>query len=475
MYFFCHKPFKTNKIKGDSTNLIRGNEILFRSSNTFKGTDRELSLCSYMTYMRTNYISNGDPTKDMKHLLYSLSEDSNQLFVVGGKNESQMVRMHSFDFKAETWTKHFELEIEWGSSYMIEYKNIIWSFDCKQVGTEPLTRMSWYDLNKQTFGNFSMGAMQFSKNSFLGTFEHFWCQSNVKGIILQVSTKKLNGTAQSAISATDLDKLKIYSISESSKTHLTGYTWKTILTRGKKLFLLGHLLSIDGDKPYILSVDLSRCKHLWSKITQAPIQRGVELANDMLEFLNKAEFCDFEITGVEGNVRPPLIHKLINFQEEKLPEQSDENLPKKLDEDTEKLLDAQDATENSQGSLRGKNRKIEQSTYNEAVSVSQIVTEPDSTLPKTASITPNAEDTESTEIPQFCQSRPIKVHMFFLLARWPYFKRMMTSRGKEYHNLQLHIPEPISWVRKLIDYMYGDSITDCDIEEATGLLLLSDM
>jgi hypothetical protein len=72
-------------------------------------------------------------------------------------------------------------------------------------------------------------------------------------------------------------------------------------------------------------------------------------------------------------------------------------------------------------------------------------------------------------------SEPIKVHMMVLLARWPHFKRIMASQMSEYHERKMFIPEPVAWVRRLIEYMYRDSIEGYNINEITGLLVLANL
>lgn len=55
-------------------------------------------------------------------------------------------------------------------------------------------------------------------------------------------------------------------------------------------------------------------------------------------------------------------------------------------------------------------------------------------------------------------SKPIHVHRFILLARWPHFQRALSHKTMEYHRNTMHIPEPYSAVRAFLYYLYTDSI-----------------
>lgn len=72
-------------------------------------------------------------------------------------------------------------------------------------------------------------------------------------------------------------------------------------------------------------------------------------------------------------------------------------------------------------------------------------------------------------------SSPIKVHKMVLAARWPHFRRVLASGMSEAHTGRMHIAEPLPWVQKLIEFMYRDTIEGCSTDQATGLLVLSNM
>lgn len=51
----------------------------------------------------------------------------------------------------------------------------------------------------------------------------------------------------------------------------------------------------------------------------------------------------------------------------------------------------------------------------------------------------------------------------------------MDFSGKEVNNRRLHIPELISNIKKLVEFIYRDSIENRDSKQAVVLLQLSDM
>lgn len=77
-------------------------------------------------------------------------------------------------------------------------------------------------------------------------------------------------------------------------------------------------------------------------------------------------------------------------------------------------------------------------------------------------------------------STPIHVHKFILQARWPHFKRLLSSKMMEYQTGKLHIPEPYSVVRAFLYYLYTDDITPntpyCrDLADVAGMLVLANL
>jgi hypothetical protein len=76
---------------------------------------------------------------------------------------------------------------------------------------------------------------------------------------------------------------------------------------------------------------------------------------------------------------------------------------------------------------------------------------------------------------KFFKSSPLNVHKTILLARWPHFQRIIESGMAEARTNTLFIPEPISWLRALISFLYTDLLNASDIDIVTGLLILSSL
>lgn len=75
---------------------------------------------------------------------------------------------------------------------------------------------------------------------------------------------------------------------------------------------------------------------------------------------------------------------------------------------------------------------------------------------------------------------PIHVHKFILQARWPHFKRLLSSKMLEYQTNKLHIPEPYSVVRAFLYYLYTDDISThaayCrDLSDVAGMLVMANL
>lgn len=74
---------------------------------------------------------------------------------------------------------------------------------------------------------------------------------------------------------------------------------------------------------------------------------------------------------------------------------------------------------------------------------------------------------------QYDEANPIKVHKAILMARWPYFRTLISSGMQESQQNQLFIPEPIPWIKALIEYFYTNSIPDANVSLCAGLLILA--
>lgn len=81
-------------------------------------------------------------------------------------------------------------------------------------------------------------------------------------------------------------------------------------------------------------------------------------------------------------------------------------------------------------------------------------------------------DTAFSDAPR---SPPIKVHKLILCTRWPHFAMMENSGMIESQTGSLFIPEPLSWVKALMEYLYTNDIATKTVDNMTGLLVLSNL
>lgn len=78
--------------------------------------------------------------------------------------------------------------------------------------------------------------------------------------------------------------------------------------------------------------------------------------------------------------------------------------------------------------------------------------------------------------------KSIKVHKSILLARWKHFRRVIDSGMAEAISNKMFIPEPYSWVKGLVFYLYADRIHSrefdlplCTLIDYSGVLILSNL
>lgn len=367
-----------------------------------------------------------------------LSLDESQLFVFLAPEKSK-TWIFSFNFDSNEWCDLDELDFVCGRFITVS-DHKIWTFDNGQSDTDTSIYLTWYDMKTKSVGKVTL----FSPNDSCAIkddkIQFHWYQSSVNGIVLQVATTNFGTSVRSDISAINLNTLEIHTIVRNTDTYLVGYGWKVMQVDGTMLTLLGSCLN-EQTISHRYSLDLSNFEFFVPKSFEpkytTPVYNGT-MGHDWINFFNKSEACDFEITAVEGTARLQLDHRIRNS--------SCEVLEKSLPEDITFHLDAQ---------------SISTSDFS-----SSDVTPPSDQTEKVI-------ESESPSLTEYTKSQPIKVHMVALMARWPYFHNKMSNHDKEFHSRRIFVPEPISWVRSLIKFVYQDSLNGCDMEDATGLLVLS--
>lgn len=399
-----------------------------------------------------------------------LSKDGKRMYISGGLLNGKDVAkdLYWFDFDTRKWNGPIEFVPRYGHTIAM-YNNKIWAFGGLTAEMDRISELSWYDLETDAIGNVSIIPMEDPIKSSLPAQGIHMYGDGVTGTMLDVVTA---GSAirnvETSISALDLDTLKIRSIISDCSKYFDGYTWHHMLNLKSKLILLGQPGTAldDGRMSDIFTLDLTEFGYMESeKSRKGVLSAAGTIASDMFEFFKRSELCDFEITAVEGDVRPPLFHTVSNsFIEEAGNIQLERYDVAGRSESIGLDSPSQQLTRKPSSLSLDRSR-----TDDLMVAARQNSTD----IPSPEGDSPIAP--ASSNLPTFKISEPIKVHMMVLFARWPHFKRIMSSQMNEYHCRKLHIPEPVAWVRKLIEFMYCDSIDTCTVEETSGLLVLANL
>lgn len=124
---------------------------------------------------------------------------------------------------------------------------------------------------------------------------------------MQAMTKFENETTQFSISAFTLGELKFNGTLICRKACLLDHGWKTIILKGSKLILIENTLPNNHSRIIVHSIDMTNHKYFKPQIPDVLIMRNCD---EFFEYYLREELCDFEITRIEGLVRPPLFHRL---------------------------------------------------------------------------------------------------------------------------------------------------------------------
>jgi hypothetical protein len=322
-----------------------------------------------------------------------LTADGKHMIVSGGLVDDGAgdvsASLYTFNLTTQTWTKPKVFVARYDHTITI-HNNKVWAFGGLGPQQDRIAEVGWYDLETDTVGN-ALIISPLPKPSTFGT--HFY-GSGVSGTMVDAvvpGSTAAFGRIQSSITALDLTTLNWSTIMEDCDEYFSGFVWYHMASANNRLVFVGQPEQHGPDEKltHVLSIDLSYLGYVDRSEKEAPPTGTI--GYDMYEFFKQSLMCDFEITAVEADERPPLSKSLDDLGDE---------------------------------------YKI---------------------------------------------SEPIKVHIIVLLARWSHFRRIMASEMQEYHSGRLFIPEPVTWVRRLVDFMYRDSIRGCTVVEVTGLLILANL
>lgn len=405
-----------------------------------------------------------------------LSPDGRRMYISGGMINGKDVAkdLYWYEFETQRWNGPLEFVSRYGHTITL-YNNKIWAFGGLTPDMDRVSELAWYDLETDAIGKVSITSMEDPYRLSLNAYGHHIYGSGVTGTMLDVVTAgPTTRNVETSISALDLNTLKIRSIISDCSKYFEGYTWHHMLTLGSRLILLGQPGSADDDGrlSHIFSLDLAEFGYLESSQARNDAQSPTgTIAHDMFEFFNRSELCDFEITAVEGNERPPLFHNMANGYQE---EDSQDTIGDIQNHRFRPHMSSPLASESEPNLL---SREPSSSLYRQSSAMNLDRSQSVNSNRSNSLISEHSDSNrmEDSDLPTFTVSSPIKVHMMVLFARWPHFSRIMSSQMTEFHNRKLYIPEPVAWVRKLVEFMYRDSIDGCTIEEAAGLLILANL
>lgn len=411
-----------------------------------------------------------------------LSDNGRRMYVSGGLINGKDVGkdLYWFEFETQCWNGPLEFVPRYGHTITM-YNNKIWAFGGLTPEMDRVSELSWYDLETDAIGNVRIIPMEDPIRATLHTQGIHMYGNGVTGTMLDVVTA---GSAirnvETSISALDLETLKIRSIISDCSKYFDGYTWHHMLTLGSRLILLGQPgTPLDDERlSDIFTLDLTEFGYMETKKSKTGSSSPTgTIAHDMFEFFNRSELCDFEITAVEGNIRPPLFHSMDNtYMNDTDSQHTVEDFPRgsmmSRASPAPSELDNRTPFGNSGLTHKSSTVSLDRSKTDGLLS-NQHARQSSLGIASPRTGTPTAP--EKSDLPSFTVSEPIKVHMMVLFARWPHFNRIMSSQMNEFHSRKLYIPEPVAWVRKLVEFMYRDSIDGCNIDEITGLLVLANL
>lgn len=475
-----------------------------------------------------------DTTKPLpvqRHAL-CLSEDEKSMYLSGGHGDDSISsQLYCYNFETEKWTKMRNF-VDRYDHKIIAYNRKIWAFGGLTSDMVKSSDVFWYDLDSEAVGYITISDDPMALSYPTPTAATHYYTAGYPGTILDVS---LPGVATEehplSVTAIDLVTLKRRNIIRPSNI-FSEYTWLQIFSSGPNFVVLGNLGNREETNlefTHMFYWDLREFGFLDPHAQSEPDEHEGTLNYDMLKMFRNGLLTDFEITCVQGDQRPPLLHKVVN-----------NTIPTPLNASTpsENVTNGYNPYESVNGntvldrgspapSLRASEGLLNEtdsvldlatipiqaskSTAQSDLSLSfarnpTISTQPVSSTDAAASssgspspttdsltfqpskrfkrqLTPNSySSSRLTAIkasrddrPVFKLSAPIRTHSLILYARWPHFRRIMQSGMSEAHSRRIYIPEPVSWVKKLVEYMYSDSVSTYTVDDVSGLLILANL
>ncbi|EGV64513.1 hypothetical protein CANTEDRAFT_103843 [Yamadazyma tenuis ATCC 10573] len=407
-----------------------------------------------------------------------VSPDGNKMYFHGGLLNSSMSLLndlYSYDLSTGSWDGPYKFVYRFHHSIFI-FNGKLFSFGGLNENMNHVSdKIAFFDLQDHTTGEISIS----SKNGHFG--------SNIRKIYLGLdesikldvtypsSMFKLRDSTLFQVSYYNLKQLKYVSVLDSSnlkslfrKTYnedITNFSWITAVISDHGCLLLFGCKQRSYGSSTLMSAETVRADNHINATSNADEEDELTDDEEMVaesEDETAYEFDDriirdSDIDLVEnGNISVvlsiPLEELGIKLND---PRASTDSL---LQADMGKFLESQEFTDFKIYCFKETNARVKYLDNPEML-----------------------EDVSMFEDgPDNCQFEVLNVHRMILLARWPYFRRLIESGMSEAKLNKMFIPEPSCWVKAMIYYLYTGSvefeslyIDKFTYEDYSGVLILS--
>lgn len=475
-----------------------------------------------------NNSTESKPIPVLRHAC-CLSENGESIFISGGQfkqdedsNNSGTLGVTSqlcrFDIETEKWVILRDFVARYDHTITASNRKI-WAFGGLTPEINRSIDVVWYDLDTDAVGSINIIDDPMALSYPTPSAANHAYTPGYQGTILDVS---LPGPATPnyplSITAIDLSTFKKRSIVHSSFV-FQDCIWTNIFSRGPAFIVLGRPGNLEDNDQHMTHVfywDLRDFGFLDPVAQTKPDEFEGTLSYDFLRMFREGTLTDFELFAVQGNERPPLFHDTIDSNIDIKPQQQiqltqtvstptaastydhlpnnsllDRNSPAPSLRAIDGVMgDNDSAVDFSMTSSVHKTTSSQLPTPNNAIGQDNNSTKstgssnesfPPSPEPlhKSSSMLRNStvgnNTTTKDNVPIFTLSRPIRVHSLVLYTRWPHFRRIMVNQMSEFHSRKMYLPEPEQWVRKLVEFMYSDSLEGFSLDDVSGLLVLANL
>ncbi|CCH44793.1 Kelch-like protein 20 [Wickerhamomyces ciferrii] len=344
-----------------------------------------------------------------------LSQDGTKMFISGGLFKDDLNDPYDdlriFDITRGVWEGSRKFICRF-DHYITYHDGKIWALGGLTKEMAHVTEISWFDLQTNITGSIKINQLP----RFQG--DHIFMNSTKNSSLLLDVVVPLfsmdNTLMEPCIGLYDLNSLRWHAVLTGAFDPLLGHKWKHTFIHESKLYLLGYPISGQAD-------DTAFDYNLKTII-------GLDLA---------------DLGIVERSMRK----RKYNDDDED-----------SMSLDFKNLLNDTTLSDFQIFGIEG----------NQRPSLDSIFLEPGESRLENGFQSSTNQDT-------FIKSSPIKVHTTILFARWPHFKRILQSGMQETKTNTLFIPEPIKWIKSLIEYFYTNDLSTIDQDIISGLLILSNI